>query len=51
MVHIPSGRFAAPREIASAALFLASDAASYVSGTNFLVDGAISAAYVTSDGV
>jgi NAD(P)-dependent dehydrogenase (short-subunit alcohol dehydrogenase family) len=48
-VHIPAGRFARPEEIASAAAFLAGDSSSYVSGTNFLVDGAISAAYVTPE--
>jgi NAD(P)-dependent dehydrogenase (short-subunit alcohol dehydrogenase family) len=47
--HIPNGLFARPEEIAAAAVFLAGDASSYVSGTNFLVDGAISAAYVTPE--
>jgi NAD(P)-dependent dehydrogenase (short-subunit alcohol dehydrogenase family) len=46
-VHLPMGRLAAPAEIARAALFLASDDASYVTGTAFVVDGGITAAYVT----
>jgi NAD(P)-dependent dehydrogenase (short-subunit alcohol dehydrogenase family) len=47
--HIPGGRAARPAEIAAAAAFLGSDASSYISGTNFLVDAAISAAYVTPE--
>ena len=46
-VHLPMGRLAQAREIAQAALFLASDEASYVNGATFLVDGGLSAAYVT----
>ena len=47
LVHIPPGRFARAEEMANAALFLASDEASYVNGSTFLVDGGITAAYVT----
>jgi len=46
-VHVPMGRFADPVEIANAALFLASDESSYVNASTFLVDGGISASYVT----
>lgn len=49
MVHIPPGRLAQATEIANAALFLASDESSYVNGATFLVDGGISAAYVTPE--
>jgi NAD(P)-dependent dehydrogenase (short-subunit alcohol dehydrogenase family) len=49
LVHLPTGRFAQPREIAEAAAFLASDAASYVTGTEFLVDGGLTAAFVTAE--
>jgi NAD(P)-dependent dehydrogenase (short-subunit alcohol dehydrogenase family) len=49
MVHIPLGRLAEPREVAAAALYLASDDASCVTGTTFLVDGGITAAYVTPE--
>jgi NAD(P)-dependent dehydrogenase (short-subunit alcohol dehydrogenase family) len=49
MVHIPFGRLARANEVAHAALFLASDESSYVNGTNFLVDGGITAAYVTPE--
>lgn len=49
LVHIPLGRFGSAREIAQAALFLASDEASFVTGTDFLVDGGITAAYVTPE--
>jgi NAD(P)-dependent dehydrogenase (short-subunit alcohol dehydrogenase family) len=48
-VHIPLGRLAQPREIAQGALFLASDDASYVTGSAFVVDGGITAAYVTPE--
>ncbi len=49
MVHVPMGRFGEPREIADAALFLASDESSYVNATSFMVDGGLSGAYVTPD--
>jgi NAD(P)-dependent dehydrogenase (short-subunit alcohol dehydrogenase family) len=48
-VHLPMGRLAKPREIAQSALFLASDESSYVHGATFLVDGGITAAYVTPE--
>jgi NAD(P)-dependent dehydrogenase (short-subunit alcohol dehydrogenase family) len=50
LVHVPMGRFAEVREIANAALFLASDESSYVTAQAFLVDGGISSAYVTPEG-
>ncbi|MFV1999262.1 MAG: glucose 1-dehydrogenase [Acidimicrobiia bacterium] len=49
LVHVPMGRFGLAEELAKAALFLASDDASYVTGTEFLVDGGITSAYVTPE--
>src|SRR5436309_3546442 len=49
LVHLPMGRFAEVREIAQGALFLASDDSSYVTASTFLVDGGLSAAYVTPE--
>ena len=48
-VHLPMGRFAQAKEIAYGALFLASDESSYVNGSTFLVDGGLTAAYVTPE--
>jgi len=48
-IHLPMGRLAKAREIANAALFLASDESSYVNGSTFVVDGGLTAAYVTPD--
>ncbi|MEM1219577.1 MAG: glucose 1-dehydrogenase [Bacteroidota bacterium] len=49
LVHVPMGRFGEAKEMAKAALFLASDDSSYMTGTEFLVDGGITAAYVTPE--
>ena len=48
LVHIPMGRFGESKEIAKAALFLASDDSSYVNGAKFIVDGGLTCSYVTS---
>src|SRR5437868_15119329 len=48
-VHLPMGRLARPREVTNAALFLASEESSYVNGATFLVDGGLTAAYVTPE--
>ena len=50
LVHIPMGRFGEAKEMAQAALFLASDESSYLTGATFTVDGGITAAYVTPEG-
>lgn len=47
LIHVPVGRFAEPEELAAAVAFLASDDSSFITGSNFLVDGGISSAYVT----
>lgn len=49
LVHIPMGRFGEAREMAQAALFLASDESSYMNGAEFVVDGGITKAYVTPE--
>src|SRR6476659_5440337 len=48
-IHWPTGRLARPREVVNGALFLASDESSYVNGATFLVDGGLTAAYVTPE--
>jgi NAD(P)-dependent dehydrogenase (short-subunit alcohol dehydrogenase family) len=48
-IHLPMGRLAKPGEIVNAALFLASDESSYVNGATFLVDGGLTASYVTPE--
>ncbi|KAJ8325950.1 hypothetical protein QVD99_004113 [Batrachochytrium dendrobatidis] len=50
MVHVPMGRFGEAIEQAYSALFLASDESSYITGTDFMVDGGLTAAYVTPEG-
>ena len=49
LVHVPMGRFGQPSEMAKAALFLASSDASYCTGTDLIVDGGLTAAYVTPE--
>ena len=49
LVHVPLGRFGLAAEMAQAALYLASDRSSYVTGATFNVDGGITAAYVTPE--
>jgi NAD(P)-dependent dehydrogenase (short-subunit alcohol dehydrogenase family) len=49
LVHVPMGRFGEPEEIARAALFLASDDSSFMTGQSLLIDGGITAAYTTPD--
>jgi NAD(P)-dependent dehydrogenase (short-subunit alcohol dehydrogenase family) len=50
IVHLPMGRFGEAVEVAKAALFLASDESSYMTGTDFKVDGGLTSAYVTPIG-
>ncbi|KAJ3001538.1 hypothetical protein NUW54_g6362 [Trametes sanguinea] len=47
LVHLPMGRFGEAVEVAKGALFLASDDSSYMTGTDFKVDGGLTSCYVT----
>ncbi|MEE9414277.1 MAG: SDR family oxidoreductase, partial [Acidimicrobiales bacterium] len=49
LVHVPMGRFGDAAEMANAALFLASDEASYTTGHDLLVDGGLTASYITPE--
>ncbi len=49
LVHVPMGRFGEAKEMAQAALYLASDESSYMTGTEFTIDGGLTAAYVTPE--
>jgi NAD(P)-dependent dehydrogenase (short-subunit alcohol dehydrogenase family) len=49
LVHIPMGRFGEPEEIANGALFLSSDESSWMTGQSLIIDGGITAAYVTPE--
>ena len=49
LVHVPSGRFGEPEEIAAAVAFLASDDSTFVNASTFTVDGGITSAYVTAE--
>jgi NAD(P)-dependent dehydrogenase (short-subunit alcohol dehydrogenase family) len=49
LVHIPMGCFGEPEEIANGALFLASDESSWMTGQSLIIDGGITAAYVTPE--
>ena len=47
LVHVPVGRFARPEELAASVAFLASDDASFITASTFLVDGGLTSAYTT----
>ena len=49
LVHIPMGRFGESKEMAQAALFLASDESKYMTGAKFVVGGGLTSAYVTPE--